>query len=68
MALVTFLAGSFLGLCLAVAGIVFLNLGVVAAFSIYLIAGITAPLSMLIMQARGRRVRATASVLARING
>ena len=68
MALVAFLAGSFLGLCLAVAGIVFLNLGVVAAFAIYMIAGIAAPLSVLISNMHGRRARATANVLARING
>ena len=59
MAFVAFIAGSFIGLLAACAGPVFLNLSVVAAFALYMIAGIVIPLVWLATDHAERRLNTT---------
>ncbi|APO85980.1 MULTISPECIES: hypothetical protein [unclassified Marivivens] len=59
MAFVAFIAGSFIGLLAACAGLVFLNMSLMASFALYMIAGIAIPLVWLATDHAERRLNTT---------
>lgn len=61
MAIVAFLASGFLGLIVATIAMVFLNTGIVAAFSLYMSVGIILPIAFLFASHGEKRAAAEAA-------